>query len=548
VGRAYRLKGCRVRTKKTASGTIILPTLTELIPEELTDLDTEPLLPVPTNKAKYEHALVYGPDGTVTWQTTTLATNEVKTTDVTPVAVPDDADADDDESSVADVQALIDGSLDTMLDAHGLFTRHIVLEKVSGRTLAVPKLDTQVANIMMAGLNAERVRRGWSVRMDVNDAEREALGIEPTRDNPSDGRYTVVGSPSDGWVYTVGITLECRPKMARRSLPLEAENAIALINGRAKLKENRFRVAYVDGRPYIEGETQKETSDPNEELGYAPFDLPDVKHASVDECREWQFEYEQRCDCWLSNFTHLYGLEDYIAIIRSVLELAMMSDWKDRVNIALIGPPACGKTELCKAVKAAVGDEAVLEYDATSTTMAGAQESIGQMEELPRVLVLEEIEKAPEAALPWLLSVLDLRGEVRKKTVRSDIAKSVHMIGVCTVNDEAKFNSVASGALASRFSMPLYFQRPPREILWRILKREVDKIGGDIRWIDAALDFAEELQSGKSDNLYIDPRKLIAICLTGRDRLLLPAEHDRSFQAMYRRTMPRAVTNPRADA
>jgi hypothetical protein len=494
-----------VRTKKTASGVVMMPALTELIPEELTDLNTEPLLPVPAS-------LIV------------------------------ESDEEEDESSVADVQAIIDGSLDTLLDAHGAFRRRVTLEKVSGRTLAVPKLDTQVANIMMAGLNAERVRRGWSVYMAVNDAEREALNVTPTRDDPSDGRYQVVGSPSDGWVYTVDIVLECHPKMVRRSLPLEAENAIALINGRAKQKENRFRVAFVDGRPYVEGEVQKETSDPNEELGYAPFDLPDVKHASVDECREWQLTNERPCDCWLSNFTHLYGLEDYITIIRSVLELAMLSDWKDRVNIALIGPPACGKTELCKAVKAAVGDEAVLEYDATSTTMAGAQESIGQMEELPRVLVLEEIEKAPEHALPWLLSVLDLRGEVRKKTMRSDIAKSVHMIGVCTVNDEAKFKSVASGALASRFSMPLYFQRPPRDILWRILKREVDKIGGDIRWIDAALDFAEELQSSNSDNLYIDPRKLIAICLTGRERLLLPAEHDRSFQAMYRRTMPRKVT------
>jgi MoxR-like ATPase len=296
-------------------------------------------------------------------------------------------------------------------------------------------------------------------------------------------------------------------------------------------------VARVDGRPYVEGETQKETSDPNEELGYAPFALPDsTKHASVDECRE-----SGPCDCWMSNFTHLYGLDDYMEIIRSILELAELSEWKDRVNIALIGPPACGKTELCKAVRRAVGDESVLEYDATSTSMAGAQEAIGAMEELPRILVLEEIEKAPEAALPWLLSVLDLRGEVRKKTMRSDIAKSVHMIGICTVNDEAKFKSVASGALASRFSMPLYFQRPPREILWKILKREVDKIAGDIRWIEAALDFAEELQSKAADTLYIDPRKLIAICLTGRDRLLLPNDHPKSFQAMYRRTMPRGL-------
>lgn len=443
----------------------------------------------------------------------------------------DTEDTDDVTDAVDGVQALLEGGL-TLVD-DGIFRRVVTLEKISGRSLSIAKTDAQLAVIIDAGLNSDRVKRGWTIRPKVSDAERAALNITPTRDDPSDGRYRVVGSPSDGWVYSVDVIVECRPKSIRRTLPVEAENIVSALNAKAKLPANRFRVAYVDGRPYVEAEASKIESDPNEELGYAPFDLPDAPHDG--ECPEG-------CKCWLSNFGHLYGLEDYISIIRSVLELAVMSDWKDRVNIALIGPPACGKTELCKAVRRAVGDESVLEYDATSTSMAGAQEQIGQLEELPRVLVLEEIEKAPEAALPWLLSVLDLRGEVRKKTMRSDIAKSVHMIGICTVNDETKFKAVASGALASRFSMPLYFTRPPREILWKILKREVDKIGGNIEWIDAALDFADELQTKSGDALYIDPRKLIAICLTGRDRLLLSPEDPRSFQGMYRRTMPRKLT------
>jgi MoxR-like ATPase len=476
---------------------------TELIPEELTALDTEVLLPMPVS-------------------------NEI---------VPEDEDEDEDPQDTVDgVAMLLDGGLKLVDD--GLFRRVVTLEKLSGRKLDLGKTDAQFNVILQAGLNAERARRGWSIQPAVTDAERASMGIEPTQDDPSDGRYRVVGTPSNGWSYSADVVIECRPKTLRRSLPLEAENIIAAIHAKAKLPANRFRVAYVDSKPYIETEASREESDPNEELGYAPFVLPDVKHASVDECRE-----SGPCDCWMSGFTHLYGLDDYIDIIRSVLELAELSDWRDRVNIALIGPPACGKTELCKAVKSMVGDEAVLEYDATSTSMAGAQESIGNMEELPRVIVLEEIEKAPEAALPWLLSVLDLRGEVRKKTMRSDIQKSVHMIGICTVNDEDKFNKVNDGALASRFSMPLHFQRPPREILWKILKREVDKIGGNVAWIDAALDFAEELQTrSPKGGLYIDPRKLIAICLTGRERLLLPESHPRSFQGMYRRTMPRTMT------
>lgn len=517
-----------MRTKKTASGTIILPTLTELIPEELTDLDMEPLLPMPS-KGKYEHSLDYDKSGkVVSWIATNLATGETKVTDI----------PEDEDEEPADVVEAIIGGL--TLNDEGIFRRVVTIEKLAGRSLDIGKTDAQFAVIMQAGLNAERVRRGWSIVPAVTDAEREALGIVPDpKTDPSDGRYRVVGSPSNGWTYSADIVIECRPKTLRRSLPLEAENIIAAINAKAKLPANRFRVAYVDGKPYVETDTARIEADPNEELGYAPFVLPEAnKHASVDECRE-----SGPCDCWYSGFTHLYGLDDYIDIIRSVLELAELSDWKDRVNIALIGPPACGKTELCKAVKSMVGDEAVLEYDATSTSMAGAQESIGNMEELPRVIVLEEIEKAPEAALPWLLSVLDLRGEVRKKTMRSDIQKSVHMIGICTVNDEKKFAAVNDGALASRFSMPLHFSRPPREILWKILKREVDKIGGNVAWIEAALDFAEELQAKSAkDSLYIDPRKLIAICLTGRERLLLPESHPRSFQGMYRRTMPRTMT------
>jgi len=468
---------------------------------------------------------------------------------LTPIAGASDAvvevdteDEDELEDAVADVQSVVLDGL--RLTDDGLFTRRVTLEKVSGRSLSIAKTDAQLAVIIDAGLNSDRVKRGWSIRPAVSDEARDALGIVPTKETPSDGRYTVVGSPSDGWVYSVDVIVECRPKSIRRTLPVEAENIIAALNAKAKLPANRFRVAKVDGRPYVEAEATAITSDPNEELGYAPFDLPD-EHAG-DCPRDERGDIVAGHRCWLMNFGHLYGLEDFQDIIRSVLELAVMSDWKDRVNIALIGPPACGKTELCKAVKSAVGDESVLEYDATSTSMAGAQEQLGQLEELPRVLVLEEIEKAPESALPWLLSVLDLRGEVRKKTTRSDIAKSVHMVGICTVNDESKFKAVASGALASRFSMPLYFTRPPREILWKILKREVDKIGGSVEWIDPALDFAEELDRDKTG--LIDPRKLIAICLTGRERLLLPSDHPKSFQGMYRRTMARRIDSTKAGA
>lgn len=440
----------------------------------------------------------------------------------TPVNGLADEDEDEDEEPVEDaVDAVADVISDALkLTGDGVWRRTVTLEKRGGRALDPAKSDVQMDDILAGAMNSDRAKRGWKVFLTVPDEARTKPDLEKGN---SDGRYRAVGSKQDGWAVTVDVTVECRPRVVSRTIPTQFENLVVAMHARAKLPRNRWAVIAIDGAPYVPGETAKIEADPNEELGYAPFDLPEESE-------------------WLSKFTHLYGLDDYIAIIRSALELAVMSEWQDRVNIALIGPPACGKTEICKAVRAAVGEESVLEYDATSTSMAGAQEQIGQMEELPRVMVLEEIEKAPEAALPWLLSVMDLRGEVRKKTARSEINKSVHMVTICTVNDENRFNSVASGALASRFSMPLYFNRPERDVLWKILKREVDKIGGSVEWIDYAIDFAEELQAQSNGALYIDPRKLIAICLTGRERLLPTKAHPQGeFQEMYRRTMRRTV-------
>ena len=71
-----------------------------------------------------------------------------------------------------------------------------------------------------------------------------------------------------------------------------------------------------------------------------------------------------------------------------------------------------------------------------------------------------------------------------------------------------------SGALASRFGHKVYFPRPSREILKKILTREVRKIdNGKEEWIEPALDYLLEVE--QTD----DPRRAISI-LDGRDRLL----------------------------
>lgn len=52
-----------------------------------------------------------------------------------------------------------------------------------------------------------------------------------------------------------------------------------------------------------------------------------------------------------------------------------------------------------------------------------------------------------------------------------------------------------------------------KELLERILAREIEKAGGDLKWIKPAMKYAI------NHDIY-DPRKVTAICLCGQDALL----------------------------
>lgn len=233
---------------------------------------------------------------------------------------------------------------------------------------------------------------------------------------------------------------------------------------------------------------------------------------------------------WDENFTHLYGLGNHIERIRCALEAGMVSGWQHRFNCALIGPPACGKSDIAASVKRALGDDAVIEYDATATTGAGAISDIMSRETLPRVLIVEEIEKADPKALDFLLAILDLRGEVRKVTARENIQRDAKLFAICTVNNRELFEEMRAGALASRFSNKIVFKRPTRETLVRILVREVDKVDGNHAWIEPCVDFCERLD-------ITDPRMVTAHCLCGRDKWL-----DGSYAKMLAETSENTET------
>lgn len=216
---------------------------------------------------------------------------------------------------------------------------------------------------------------------------------------------------------------------------------------------------------------------------------------------------------WDDYFSHLFGLDPHIARVHAALEAGIASNFRNRFHVALVGPPGCGKSDICASVKRALGEDAVMEFDATATTAAGAIKELAERDLLPRVMIVEEIEKADPKALGFLLALCDLRGEIRKTTARATIQRDTKMLVIATVNDYQLFCSLQANALASRFSNPVWFRRPSRETLALILSREILKVDGDLAWIEPTLDYCESMN-------ITDPRNVLAICLCGREMLL----------------------------
>jgi hypothetical protein len=254
-----------------------------------------------------------------------------------------------------------------------------------------------------------------------------------------------------------------------------------------------WSLARVNGEEY---EPPDENSTPlsGDFVGYTEINIPD--------------DYER-------HFDHLFGLEHQTRRIKRAMEAGLMSEpqWEHRLHCALIGPPGCGKSDICRTIKRMMGDEAVLEFDATATTAAGAIKELAEREILPRLLLIEEIEKADDKSLDPLLAMLDLRSEIRKTTARATIQRDTKLFAIATVNNVDLFRRLKAGALASRFSNFIFFQRPNRDQLGLILQREILKVDGDFAWIEPTLDYC------LSQDI-TDPRSVIAIAMCGREMLV----------------------------
>ncbi len=215
------------------------------------------------------------------------------------------------------------------------------------------------------------------------------------------------------------------------------------------------------------------------------------------------------------HFANIYDREAQIETVHSALRAFNESDYNNRFHCVLWGEPACGKTAIAKAFSKMLGNDAVLELDATSTTKAGAERILLESESLPPVLICEEIEKTDEASLRWLLSALDQRAEVRKVTHNKGLRqRDVKMFCIATVNDIGLFRKVMAGALSSRFTWQLECPRPSKDVLRKILEREVALVSGDRAWIEPALTWCVD------EACTNDPRQCVAVCLCGREKLL----------------------------
>lgn len=225
-------------------------------------------------------------------------------------------------------------------------------------------------------------------------------------------------------------------------------------------------------------------------------------------------------------FDHLYGLDPQIDVLLAALDTAKQTKYKKRFHTILYGKPGCGKSEILRSVMNMAGPEGFIHFDGTQTTSAGAIATIMDAAIVPPLLVIEEIEKVPDASFMWLLSALDGRAEIRKVTARGNSIRKCPFVCAATVNDLKLFESRHEGAMSSRFSHKLYCPRPGEEILRRILRREVESIGGKAAWIEPAIRYCIDLEQNT------DPRRAIAVCLTGKDGLLT-GEFQASLKACH---------------
>lgn len=188
----------------------------------------------------------------------------------------------------------------------------------------------------------------------------------------------------------------------------------------------------------------------------------------------------------------------------------------------------CAKTELFLAFIDWLGDDFIEAIDGGTMTKAGLERLLLQKSQdgtLKPILLLEEIEKCHPDNVSCLIQVMDARGKIQRvnaNTVRDGNGSAACPIIVWgTCNDDEELKKAHKGAIWSRFSSKMDCQRPDRELMTRILLREVSELDGDDAWVDPVIKFCfdELAKIPRFKDDYDDPRVARAM-LVGGERIL----------------------------
>ncbi len=360
--------------------------------------------------------------------------------------------------------------------APGAFT--LTLRKESSRALSPDSLDAQLAHIRARALGGHRAQRGWHCRASC--------------------RHEAPSSPGQPHAYLATFAFGCKPRRHRSPESIRAEwdhvVKVATAAGNAK----GWLPAEVEGHKARRSDERLPSP-----VEYADFTLPAN---------------------WKDYFRDIYDRDDQLEVVMSALREAVDSRFANRFNVILFGPAGSGKSDICRQLKRMLPPDSYLEFDCTNTTMAGAIEELRGRERMPRVLILEEAEKADPDAKRWLLAATDLRAEIRKVTFRGTVQRDTHLVCVATANDLGALRAELAGALESRFPFQVECPHPDERTMRKILERELRRRVGfresDLAWIEPVIAFGQELG-------ITDPRKLVAYCLCGKDQLLTGGYLDR---------------------
>jgi hypothetical protein len=377
----------------------------------------------------------------------------------------------------------------------------LTLTKLAERQLREDVIQKNIERLVSSVNNRSLEIAGWRVK-------ESPIGTGSNGYNtPKPWQQFMTSEGAANWRYEMYLTVQYTRDDKPADMNVFHSVCRTVFTRSAQPNTGRWTLTSVDDKEYI---APDENNIPlsGDFIGYTEVDIPD------------DFE---------TYIKHLYGLDPHFARTRRAMEAGIQSNWINRYHCAYIGPPGCGKSDMCQSIKRALGDEACLEFDATATTAAGAIKELAEREILPRILIVEEIEKSDEKALSFLLAVLDLRAEIRKTTARATIQRDTKLFCIATVNNYELFSKLQAGALASRFANQIWFRRPTREQLQMILHREVTKVQGDYAWIDPTLDYCEK-------EGITDPRRVTALCLCGRE-MLITGEYQKMLEETQRELM-----------